>query len=170
MIKKYFFDILSIFLVALVIFLTVKRPAVDLDLPPSFSEGKESLDARKEDPVKVKKLELTRAPVAYNSLKERNIFAADGIYLTQMDGRDHKGPLPGKPYTLIGILQGEEKRAVFREHTGAIITLTVGKRLMDGSMITRIDELSVELEKGKEKRELKIFEFKPPKPLTLKKP
>lgn len=170
MIKKYFLDILCLFLIAIGGFFVVQRPTADLILPPSFSEKRGPLDRQKEDLPKEKRLELIRETIIYNSLKGRNIFSVDGIYPLKMEGAAPRGTLPEKPYTLIGILQGEEKKAVFREHTGAIVTLTIGKKLIDGSVITRINTLSVELERGKEKRELRIFEYKTPKPLTLKKP
>ena len=169
MIKKSFLDILCVLLIASLGFFVFQKPTVDLSPPPSFSEKKEPLDIRKEDTGEVG-AGLIRKALSYNSLKERNIFSADGIYSTKLEGAAHKGPLPEKPYGLIGILQGEEKKAVFRDPTGAIVTLTLGKKLMDGSVITRINTVSVELEKGEERRELRIFEFKPPKPLTPKKP
>jgi len=80
-----------------------------------------------------------------------------------------RGPPPENPYTLIGILHGEEKKAVFREYTGSILFLTVGKKLIDDSIITRIDSTSVEVKKGKEKKELKIFDVKVPRLSTEKK-
>ena len=156
-------------LIAIVGFGVAQKPTVDLSPPPSFSEKKEPSDTLKEKTEEAG-LGLVREAITYSSLKERNIFSADGIYTTKAEGAAHKGPLPEKPYGLIGILQGEEKKAVFRDPTGAIVTLTLGKKLMDGSVITRINTVSVELEKGEERRELRIFEFKPPKPLTPKKP
>jgi len=170
MIKKRFLDLLCIFMVALIAALIVKRPMADLNLPSPVYEGKEPSAPRKEEPAKEKKLDFFREPVAYNALKERNIFNADGTYPTKTAGKTFRGPLPDKPYTLIGILQGEERKAVFRDDTGSIITLTIGKKWMDDYVITQINQLSVIVEKGKEKKELKLFDLTDPKRRTPAKP
>lgn len=90
--------------------------------------------------------------------------------MTEVGSTAMKGPVPESLDTLIGILQGQEKKAIFREYTGAIVTLTVGKKLLDGSVITGIGSTTVEVKKGKEKRELRIFEVKVPRLRTGKKP
>jgi len=115
--------------------------------------------------------EIIRDTGGLKALKDRNIFSADGKYpIFAVGTAGVKEALPENPYTLIGILHGEEKKAVFRDHTGSIIALTVGKKLIDDSVITRIDSTSVEVTKGKEKRELKIFSVKVPRLSTGKKP
>ncbi|MGA2318918.1 MAG: hypothetical protein ABSG71_21425 [Thermodesulfobacteriota bacterium] len=107
---------------------------------------------------------IIKEVAALGSLKERNIFSPDGSYTKS--GAGLKGPLPENPYTLIGILYGEEKKAVFRDYTGSIIALTVGKKLIDGSVITKIEKLSVQLENEKTKKELKVFDLTDPKRRT----
>jgi hypothetical protein len=173
---KYFLDIISIVLVTTIALLATQKPAVDLKLrpsSPSIGDKSQLPDAKKEEKERVQK-EIVKEVVVLGALKERNIFSPYGSYV--MSGAVLKGPLPENPYTLIGVLQGEEKKAVFREYTGTIVTLTVGKKLIDDSIITRIDKLSVVVEKGKEKKELKLFDLEnpdrraPPKPEIAPKP
>jgi hypothetical protein len=167
MIKKYLLDILCLIVVVIVAFLIVERPAIDLNLPPSIADKRQTHETTKEETKKGER-GIARYASTAEALKERNIFSPNGSYA--MSGAVFKGPLPENPYTLIGVLKGEEKKAVFREYTGAIVTLSVGKKLIDGSVITRIDTTSVEVKKGKEKRKLKIFEVIVPKLSTVKKP
>jgi hypothetical protein len=170
MIKKYLLDILCIIGVVIIALLATQRPGVNLKLPPSgppLGDKRQIPDAKKEEKERGQK-EIVKEVVVLGALKERNIFSPYGSYA--MSGAVFKGPLPERPYTLIGVLKGEEKKAVFREYTGAIVTLSVGKKLIDGSVITRIDTTSVEVKKGKEKRKLKIFEVIVPKLSTVKKP
>jgi len=171
---KYLSDIICVVIVVILALLTTQRPVIDLIGRTAVSSrtGVSPVipsDVKKEETKNLQK-EIVRDVVASKALKDRNIFAADGKYaIVAMSGPGMKGPLPENPYTLIGILRGEEKKAVFREHTGSILALTVGKELIDGSVITRIDNLSVEVKKGKEKRELRIFSVKKPKPVTRQK-
>lgn len=159
MIKKYLLDILCITGVVMIALLVIERPVVNLNLRPSVADKGQLPDAKKEEAEKIQK-GIMRDVVSIGVLKERNIFTPDGSYA--MSGTVLKGPLPENPFTLIGILQGEEKKAVFKDYTGAIITLTVGKKLTDGSVITRIEQVSVQLEKGNEKKELKLFDLTDP--------
>jgi len=167
MIKKYLLDILCLIGVTLVAFLIAERPAVDLKLPPSLPDKLPPLETTKEE-TKKKEGGIARYASTAGALKERNIFSPGGSYTPSKTGVT--ASLLESPYTLIGILKGEENKAVFRDHTGSIITLTVGMKLIDGSVVTRIDATAVEVKKGKEKREIRIFDIKPPKPLTIKRP
>jgi hypothetical protein len=167
---KYFLDIISIVLVTTIALLATQKPAVDLKLrpsSPSIGDKSQLPDAKKEEKERVQK-EIVKEVVVLGALKERNIFSPYGSYV--MSGAVLKGPLPENPYTLIGILYGEEKKAVFREYTGTIVALTVGKKLIDGSVITNIEKLSVQLENEKEKKELKVFDLTDPKRRTPSKP
>ena len=180
---KYLSDIICVVIVVILALLTTQKPVIDLigrtgvssrtgvswrtGVSPVIPSEKTAI---KEETKNLQKL-IVREVVVSDALKDRNIFAADGKYaMATTSGPGMKGPLPENPYTLIGILRGEEKKAVFREHTGSILALTVGKELIDGSVITRIDNLSVEVKKGKEKRELRIFSVKKPKPVTRRNP
>ncbi len=163
MIKTYFLDILCVVLTASIAVLAAGRPVVDLNLRPSVTDKRQPPDAKKQEKKNVQK-EMVRDIVASDVLKERNIFSPDGKYPILTSGGVIAGPSPENPetYTLIGILDGEEKKAVFRESTGSIVALTVGKKLKDGSVLTRIDKFAVEVKKGEEKRELKMFNVKVP--------
>ena len=160
MIKKYLLDIISIVLVSALALLATQRPVVDLKGRPSMHDNGKLPHVKKEEKEKVR-MGIIKEDAALGSLKERNIFSPDGSYTKS--GAGLKGPLPENPYTLIGILNGEEKKAVFRDHTGSIIALTVGKKLIDGSVITKIERLSVQLENEKGKKELKVFDLTDPK-------
>jgi hypothetical protein len=172
MIKKYFPDILGVVLISTIAILAAGRPAIDLDFRPSMADKGHPFSPPlvKGDTggfsgeIKKEPKGIIRSAASDEALKGRNIFAADGSYATA--GTGMKGPLPENPYTLIGVLRGEEKKAVFRQYTGEIITLTVGKKLIDGSVITRIDNRSVKVKKGKERRELRIFHVENPKQAT----
>jgi len=167
---KYLLDIIFGVIVVTLALLTTQRPVIDLNIRPPIADKRQSQDTIKKETIKAHK-EIVREIVASKMLKDRNIFSADGRYSTPGAGSvDMKGPLPENPYTLIGILHGEEKKAVFRAYTGSILFLTVGKKLTDDSIITRIDSTSVEVKKGKEKKELKIFDVKVPRLSTGKKP
>jgi hypothetical protein len=159
---KYLLDIIFVVIVVILALLTTQRPVVDLNIRPSVADKKQPQDRKKEETKKVEK-EIVRNVFASKELKDRNIFSADGRYpMPKAGSAGMKDPLLKNPYTLIGILQGEEKKAVFREYTGSIVFLTIGKKLIDDSIITRIDSTSVEVKKGKEKKELKIFDVKVP--------
>jgi hypothetical protein len=159
---KYLLDIICVVIVVLLALLTAEKPVFNVNMRPSIADKKQPQDRKKEETKKVEK-KIVRDVFASKVLKDRNIFSAGGTYVAPGAGSaDKKGPLPENPYTLIGILQGEEKKAVFREYTGSIVFLTIGKKLIDDSIITRIDSTSVEVKKGKEKKELKIFNIKVP--------
>jgi hypothetical protein len=170
---KYLLDIICVVIVVILALLTTQRPVIDLigrtGVSPVIPSEKTAI---KEETKKVQK-EIVRDVFVSKVLKDRNIFSADRKYAIVTSGGSSSGtggPLPENPYTLIGILQGEEKKAVFREYTGSIVFLTVGKKLIDDSVITRIDRNSVEVRKGKEKKELKIFDVKVPRLSTGRKP
>ena len=162
--KRYLLDILCVVLIVSIAVLAAGRPVVDLNLRPSATDKRQPPDAKNQETKNVQK-EIVRDIVASDVLRARNIFAADGKYpvFTSVGGMG--GPSPENPntYTLIGILDGEEKKAVFRESTGSIVALTVGKKLKDGSVLTRIDKFAVEVMKEKEKKELRMFNVKVPR-------
>ena len=167
MIKRYLFDILFAVLIVSIAVLTAGKPVVDLNLRLPVTDKRQQPDAKKQETKYVQK-KIVRDIVASDVLRARNIFAADGKYpvLMPVTGGGTGGSSPENPntitYTLIGILDGEEKKAVFRESTGSIVALTVGKKLIDGSVITRIDKFAVEVMREKEKKELRIFNVKVP--------
>ena len=161
--KRYLLDFLCVVLIVSIAVLAAGKPAVDLNPRPSVTDKRQPPDAKKPGTKKMLK-EIVRDIVTSGVLKERNIFAPDGKYPILTSGGVIAGPSPENPetYTLIGILDGEEKKAVFRESTGSIVALTVGKKLKDGSVLTRIDKFAVEVKKGEEKRELRLFSVEVP--------
>ena len=165
MVKRYLFDILFAVLAFSIAALAAGKPVVDLNPHPSITDEKQSPDTKKQETKNVQK-EIVRETIASDVLRERNIFTPDGKYPILTPAGVIAGQPPEKldtiTYTLIGVLDGEEKKAVLRESTGSIVALTEGKKLKDGSVITRIDKFAVEMEKGKEKSELKIFNVKVP--------
>lgn len=167
MIRKYLLDILCMVLVVVIAVLLAEGSAIDLRQPPALPEKRPSLETVQEETKKGEGM-IVRYATTAKALEERNIFSPGGSYAVSKTGPT--ASLPEVPYTLIGILKGEESRAVLRDHTGSIVALTVGKKLSDGSVITRINTASVEVKKGKEKKELRIFDIKSPKPLTIKNP
>ena len=95
------------------------------------------------------------APVS-RSLEVRNIFELDGNYAPPPE----LIIIPEKPYNLIAVLAGKEKRAIMRDYTGRVVSLKIGDKMIDESVVTDIDRLSVTAKKGKKKKEYRIFEVK----------
>jgi hypothetical protein len=89
--------------------------------------------------------------------KDLRLFSAEGRLSTRPSAVDQANALPKNLYTLIGILAGKEKKAVFKDYKGSVLILAVGEKLLDGSVITNIDNSIVSLKKSNEKKELKIF-------------
>ncbi len=147
--RQYIIDILLFIVFIILAFVFAGKPAL------SYKTGIEerAVSTRKE--VRGELKNEIKAP-DYKNLEKRNIFASDGSYV-------EKGliQLPENPYNLIAILQGKEKRAVFREYTGSIVSLKVNDKLIDGAVITHIDRLYVITKKGKVTKEYKIFDVKP---------
>ena len=151
--KKYIFDIgciILIILISAIAVLLAGRPDLDLSLRPSPVHRGLSRTEGREQMAKI-----IRASVPHQALEKRNVFAADGSY--PAPGTEGGRLLPENPYTLIGVLKGKEKKAVFREYTGSVVTQTVGEKLLDGYVIISIDDVSVKLRKGKDRRELRVF-------------
>jgi len=110
-------------------------------------------------------------PVASDSaLKERNLFSESGSYTAPVQQPKKVAVvLPENPYTLVAVLLGKEQKAVFRNYTGEIQTLTAGKALIDGAVIAQISPRSVKVKKGKKIKELSLFDVHLKSPEGLKK-
>lgn len=152
--KKYFAKykidllVIAIFVAAGIIF--AGRPDVEVKLDKLGN--KREVEAKSSKPAK----ETSEQKNNYKHLDERNIFSETGSYETA------KGLLqiPENPYNLIAVLRGMEKRAVFREFTGNMVSLKVGDKLIDGAVIEDIGDMSVKIKKGKETKDYRIFEVK----------
>jgi hypothetical protein len=160
--KKYFPDFFLLVIVAALAFLGVQKPEINALVRPSGGDRSRPVKVEKKETEKDGSFRIIRAVSETKRLKERNIFAANGSYGLAKQGTPGTaaGATADGPYSLIGILNGEQKKAVFRESTGTVVTVTVGKQLPDGMTLTRINDRSVELSKGKEKKELKLFDVK----------
>jgi len=98
------------------------------------------------------------------AIKERNLFAAAAVPVASKEP-----PMPeNNPYNLIAVLHGKERKAVFRDYLGKVSTYSAGKEMMDKFLIKQIDALSVQLVRGNEKKELRLFNagggYLPPAP------
>ncbi|SEM73467.1 hypothetical protein SAMN04489760_1406 [Syntrophus gentianae] len=95
------------------------------------------------------------------ALKKRNLFSEDGSYaLSAEKTKKVKEVLPENPYTLVAVLLGKEQKAVFRDYKGAIHTLTKGKKLIDGAVLTGISARSVKIKKDDTSKELVLFDVR----------
>jgi len=152
MIRKILPDICIAALIAALAFFITAAPAPSLYVPSTGSKKTvaEPGMERRNTWVPVMPLDTT--------LKERNLFAESGSYDVKDDKK--KVVLPENPYFLVAVLLGKEKKAVFREYTGTIRTLTAGNSLIDGAEITEINPQSVKVRKGKEVKELKLFDVR----------
>jgi hypothetical protein len=65
--------------------------------------------------------------------------------------------MPEKPYDLVAVLRGNEKRAIFRSYTGSLVSRKLGEKLADGSEVVEIGDTTVSLQKGTERKEQRIF-------------
>lgn len=157
-------DILCILLVIGIAFLFASNPGVDLNSPPAASDTQAV--ASKTPEARAEGLGIVRKVEEVKELKTRNIFNATGAY-TDTDATNR--PLPEKPYNLIGVLYGKEMKAVFAEYTGSVVTMTVGKKMIDGFVISKIKSTSVKLKRGNEEKELRTFDVRNPEHTIEKK-
>jgi hypothetical protein len=159
--KKYFnsykidIAIFTVFIVVGLIF--ANKPDLDHGLE---QVTKSSAKPSGQSEVKSQQLAKTTAKQrnTYEFLEKRNIFSPDGSY--EMVKKDLI-QIPENPYNLIAVLKGKEKKAVFREFTGNMVSLKVGDKLIDGATITDIREMTVKVKKGREIKEYRIFDARP---------
>ncbi|OPY15148.1 MAG: hypothetical protein A4E69_00822 [Syntrophus sp. PtaB.Bin138] len=99
--------------------------------------------------------------VLETALKQRNLFSEAGRY-DLPEKKTGKAPevLPENPYSLVAVMLGKEQKAVFRDYKGTIHTVTKGKTLIDGAVLTRISPRSVWTRKGRQTRELSLFDVR----------
>ena len=167
-ISQYLPDILAILMVMIIAYMFAGKPTLDPKLSASPG-GNPAQSGQSSDAVKKQQVPDVASQVhkdnADKELMTRNIFTANGAY-TDSDNK----PIPANPYTLIGVTQGKETKAIFRDYSGSVVTMTVGQKMIDGSVITRIDSASVQLKKGEEKTELKAFDVPNREKTILRKP
>lgn len=108
-------------------------------------------DLKGEAPEMKNLTSFKRNSVKIDRLLSRNIFRADGLY-------DEKAPASKEEsYALVAILIGKEKRAIFRDSKGALISLSEGSILPDGFRVESIKTKGVILKRSKEIKELTIL-------------
>ena len=152
MIKKYLWDAVSIVSILLLTLLLSGKPSVDFNPPPAASAEVDQKVAE-EKPRETKAAQTIAAPL-YAALEKRNIFVEIGAYAT---AEKALLVLPANPYMLVAVLQGNDKKAIFREYTGAIITVPVGKKMIDEYVLESIEGVTVKLKRGQERKKLTVF-------------
>jgi hypothetical protein len=160
MIRRFMPDIVGGCLIAIVAVLTAILTDVKPDLrPQAVAQGV----AQEAPAVQQERQDLPAAAVADDAVKKRNLFAASGSYAET--GTETASQPADNTYVLIGILGGKERKAVFRDGRGAVAAFAVGKKMGDGFVIAGMGNASVKLMRGKETREMKIFnvQYQPPK-------
>lgn len=154
--KRYRIDLIFIVLAVILALLLSGKPV--------RVQGQKQLTVKKAEQVDEAKATV-KGPASepasdgdklFSELKARNIFVSDGSYALAVP----KKLIPDMPYTLLGVMLGKEKKAVFREYTGAIVSLGIGAKMLDDSVISSIEKLSVKAKKGKEEKEYKIFDIR----------
>lgn len=151
MIRKYTADGVIISIVFLLVFFLADRPVVNYN-PVSAVRVPIGNGTIPDKPEETKAIEGNK--VSYAALGKRNIFAAMGAYTLDVKSST---VLPAIPYTLIAVLQGNDKKAVFREYTGAILTVPVGKKMIDEYVVESIEGLTVRLKRAQERKKLTVF-------------
>lgn len=149
MIKGYISDMVAVLMVTVMAVVLAGKPAMN---PGKLQSPQSHIKVTPIENLKESKVIDRPIEEPDQAIKERNVFSASGTY-----AESSAQPLPDNPYTLIAVLQGNEKKAVFRDHNGVVSTLPVGKKLPDEFVITRIDTLSVQLEKRNEQKDLRLF-------------
>ncbi|MDQ5984360.1 MAG: hypothetical protein CSYNP_00053 [Syntrophus sp. SKADARSKE-3] len=153
MIKKFLPDVSGLIFIAVVAFLVASKPGINLTVKAK-AVPQQIKNTSVPVAVPPKNIAVSSSSSPQEALLERNIFAESGSYAIDAKA---KPVLPEIPYQLIAILNGKENKAVFREYTGAIINMTTGKKMIDDYVIITINNTSVELQRGKEKKGLQLF-------------
>lgn len=151
--RYYLIDLIFISLSVILALLPARKADMALSVKPSLSVKTERTGER---PVKSPAAALfPGGDENSKKLKDRNIFSADGRYpiITEQGIKE----IPEVPYTLLGVIHGRNKKAVFRDYTGAVLAFGMGAKMIDGSVVTDISRMSVKAKKGKKEREYRIF-------------
>jgi hypothetical protein len=151
MAKKHWMDIIIVALCVSIGYVAAGRPRVD-DMV--LSHPKTSLPAQRVQPKETAKPENpVSAALSYTNIEKTNIFSAQKSYELLPAGVT----MPEKPYELVAVLRGNERRAIFRGYTGSLVSRKVGEKLPDGSEVVKISDTAVSLQKGTERKEQRIF-------------
>jgi hypothetical protein len=135
-------------------FLSVEKPKAVIERAPAISPN--TAKKASSQPPTLTGLQKQQKDRSHPKLQARNIFSSDGSYALSPEQK----PLAEVSLTLLGIVGGKSKKAIFRDSTGAILSVGEGEPLMNGTVITHIDRLSVTAERGDDKREFVLFDLK----------
>jgi hypothetical protein len=135
-------------------FLSVENPKAVIERPPAISTN--AAKQPPSQPSSLEGLQKSQKDNSYPKLQARNIFSSDGAYALSPEQK----PLGEVSFTLLGIIGGKSKRAIFRDSTGAILSVGEGEPLMNGAVITHIERLSATAERGGEKKDFVLFDLK----------
>jgi hypothetical protein len=146
--KRYMLDISCILMIVLIAIILSGKPAINtgagqISNPRIKTPSLESIKELKG---------IDRPVISDQAIKDRNIFMPTGTF-TESTAQ----VIPENPYALIAVLQGKEKKAVFRDYLGNVLTLRAGEKLIDGFVVARIDAVSVLLQKRDEQKNLRLF-------------
>jgi hypothetical protein len=151
MIRKYTADIIAVFIILAAFIFLAEKPRVNYN-PPAAAAAQ--IDKKVVAEVKKELQAVPGTAVSYAELEKRNIFIEAGVYAAAGASTP---VLPPNPYTLVAVLQGSDKKAVFREYTGAIVTVPVGKKMIDEYVVQGIEGVTVKLRRGNEEKKLTVF-------------
>jgi hypothetical protein len=87
----------------------------------------------------------------------RKVFSVYGATLSSASGQGDKRNDSHRNPLLVGILEGADKKAVFKDQAGNLTILETGRSLPDGSVINHIDSRSVRLTNRKDKKDLTLY-------------
>ncbi len=152
MIRKYIVDIVSILVIISGVFIFAGKPQINFNPPPIATV---QIDKKAVPDIPRETKAVQEKASSYEALEKRNIFTEGGTYVAVLE--KSLSALPPNPYTLVAVLQGNDKKAVFREYTGAIITVPVGKKMIDEYVVQSIESLTVKLMRGNEEKKLTVF-------------
>jgi hypothetical protein len=151
MIKRYLLDIMVILGLALFIpILVVNRPDIQYTNQTAKQHAFEMKERTGEKGIQhISKIE------GFKNIEETNIFSPDGAYTAPKGS----APLSLKEpfYRLAGVLTSGQKRAVIIDSSGEVFTIKEREKLGDGSVVSRIDNTSIVLKKGKREKKLTMF-------------
>jgi len=137
--KQYIADILIFLILCLSGFILSEKPQINLTAP------------RKNIAQAEQKPEIKRHKIQTDDIMVRNLFTMDGKYTDTMQNP------PENPYSLVGVMIGNGKMAVFKDYTGELFTAKEKEKMIDGYTLEKIGENFVILKRGKQQKELKIL-------------
>jgi hypothetical protein len=148
----------------MLVFLLVENPKAVIEPPPAISSN--TAKEPPNQPPALEGMQKQQKDKSYPKLQARNIFSSDGAYALSTEQK----PLAEAAFTLLGVIGGKSKRAIFRDSTGVILSVGEGEPLMNGAVITRIERLSAIAERGEDKREFVLFDMKENSPRGIAQP